>query len=711
MLRVVLSVVLVLGAFSYAGADAKKPTFVDDVVPVLKQHCVTCHSDDKQKGGLNMATFGVTMQGGASGAVVTAGDPDKSRLYTMSAHKEEPKMPPKADKIPDAQLDVLRLWIEQGARENSGSKVNVPVKPKVDIGLKAITKGKPEGLPPMPQLGKLKIDPILRARRPGAVLALAASPWAPIVAVGGQKQVILYHANTGDLLGVLPFEHGQINSLKFSRNAKFLLAAGGRGGASGKAVLYNIETGAKVAEVGASETDAILSADISADQTMIAVGTTTRLVRVYAIADGSVVHQIKKHTDWVTSVEFSPDGVLLATGDRNGGVFVWESATAREFQSLRGHTAMITDLSWRADSNLLATASLDTTIKLWELENGGMVKNWAAHPGGVESVRFSMDGRIATTGRDKLTKLWDANGAIQKQFDAFADLGLRVTVSHDNTRVIAGDWSGVLKMWTIADAKTYAIVDTNPLPIAEQTKLTEQAVTAGEAKVKAMTDAFAAAQAKAKLANDAFVAAQANVAKLTAEMAATQKAVVDHTNVVNMTTPQVAPAKAEVDKWVGMNTATVNKAAALDVTGPIFADTAKKIQDAAAKAPQNPDLANAAKLSLAVAQQQTAELVVVKKAIADGAVALKAATDKQAALGKVIADNQAALTAAQAKVVALPPLVKAATDAVPPAKVVADTANGAVTSSKVALDAAVAELAATKAKLERLKSQGTVAVK
>ncbi|MGL4422660.1 MAG: c-type cytochrome domain-containing protein, partial [Gemmataceae bacterium] len=331
-------------------ADAKKPTFEEDIKPILVQHCASCHSNDKQKGGLNLASFAATMQGGSSGAVVMAGNPDKSRLYTLTAHTEEPKMPPSGTKIEQAKIDLLKLWVEQGARENAGSKVSVAMKPKTEIGLKSIAKGRPEGAPPMPQPGKLAQDPLVKARRPGAVLAMAASPWAPLVAVGSQKQVLLYHADQGELLGVLPFPQGQVQSLKFSRNGQFLLAAGGRGGQSGKAVLFNIITGQKVTELGI-EADAILSADISADQTQIAVGSPSKLVRIYSTADGSVLREIKKHTDWVTAVEFSPDGVLLATGDRNGGIFVWESFTGREYFSLRGHTAMITDISWRDDSN------------------------------------------------------------------------------------------------------------------------------------------------------------------------------------------------------------------------------------------------------------------------------------------------------------------------------------------------------------------------
>jgi hypothetical protein len=697
-----LSLVTLLAGGRVAVADPQKPTYDQDVLPIFKQHCTGCHGNDKQKSDLNLATYAALQKGGSSGAVIVPGNPDKSRVFTLTAHKEEPKMPPKGDRIPDAQLNTLRLWVEQGGRENAMGKVSVPAK-TADIGLKSVVKGRPSGPPPMPAAGKLKLDPVVRARRAGAVLALATSPWAPLAAVGGQKQVILYNTDTAQLVGVLPFDHGQINCIRFSRNAQFVLVAGGRGGQSGKAVLYKVETGEKVVEVGI-ESDAILSADISADQTQIAVGSPSKLIRVYSTTDGSVVREIKKHTDWVTAVEYSPDGVLLATGDRNGGLFVWEAFTGREYFSLRGHTAMITDLSWRDDSNVLASASEDTTVKLWEMENGGAIKSWGAHGGGAESVRFAHDGRLASTGRDKVTKLWDQNGTAQKSFEAFPDLGLRVAVTHDNARVIAGDWSGVVREWNAADAKVVATLDANPLPAAERAKAAEAAVVAADAKVKAAQAAFDAAAAKAKQATDALTAAQANLNTINANLVAANKAVTDSTAAANAAKPAMDAAKAEADKLGPPAVAAANKVVALEAVVAAETVATKAIADAAAKAPANPELAAASKRAADALAVLNKDLTAARTASTAAATALKAATDKHAAATKTYTDAMTALAAAQKNVAAYTPMVKPATDAVAPAKAGADAANAAVAPAKAALDAATAEAATAKTALTQLKA-------
>jgi WD40 repeat protein len=134
--------------------------------------------------------------------------------------------------------------------------------------------------------------------------------------------------------------------LRFSRTGDLLLAAGGKPVQSGKAVLFDVRTGNRVATVG-DERDVILAADVTPDGKLIAIGGPGKTVRVYAAADGKLVYEIKKHTDWITALEFSPDGTRLATGDRSGSIFLWEAVGGGTVGSLAEHKDAITSLSWR----------------------------------------------------------------------------------------------------------------------------------------------------------------------------------------------------------------------------------------------------------------------------------------------------------------------------------------------------------------------------
>jgi WD40 repeat protein len=122
----------------------------------------------------------------------------------------------------------------------------------------------------------------------------------------------------------------------------------------------------------------------------------------------------------------------------------------------------VTDVSWRSDSNVLASAGEDGAIKLWNMEDGKQLKSTNAHGQGVTSIDFTHDGRLASCGRDRVAKLWDPAGKQQRAFEPFADLALEVAITHDGARVVAGDWTGEIRMWDAADGKRAATLTSNP---------------------------------------------------------------------------------------------------------------------------------------------------------------------------------------------------------------------------------------------------------
>src|SRR5271168_3163813 len=115
LFTVVFSAVLslALGAVSAEMVDdapKEKVTYQDNVVSIFRNRCGSCHNPDKQKGGLNLDNYGSAMQGGGSGKVIEPGNAADSTLFLSVTHKEEPKMPPNAPKIPDAEIELIRKW-------------------------------------------------------------------------------------------------------------------------------------------------------------------------------------------------------------------------------------------------------------------------------------------------------------------------------------------------------------------------------------------------------------------------------------------------------------------------------------------------------------------------------------------------------------------------------------------------------------------------
>jgi mono/diheme cytochrome c family protein len=395
-----------LAGVTAPAADAKKVTYEDDVLPIFRDNCLKCHNPDKLKGDLDLTSFSAVVKGGGSGATLNSGDPDGSLLFKSITHAEEPEMPPKA-KLSDKEIATIRQWIAGGMLQGANSKALAANKPTVDLALKAGAIGKPDGPPPMP--GPLSLEPFVRATRGSALAALAASPWAPVVALAGPHQISLYHTGDLEFLGVLPFPEGLPCDVKFSRNGKLLLAGGGRGGHSGLVAVWDLAKAERVITIG-DQFDSVLAADISSDQQWIALGGPDRILKIYQTKDGALAHRLKKHTEWVTAVEFSPDSKYLATGDRNGGLVLWEAASGQEMFNLPGHRGAITAITWRSDSELVASSSEDGTLKLWKASDGSALRSINANPGGSLSARFTHDGRIVTCGRDNKVQIWDVSG-------------------------------------------------------------------------------------------------------------------------------------------------------------------------------------------------------------------------------------------------------------------------------------------------------------
>jgi Planctomycete cytochrome C/WD domain, G-beta repeat len=678
MKRIPLLLTLIVLASGAQAADTPQPkiTYDDHILPILRDNCFACHGQDKQKAGLSLHNYTKLMQGSSSGAVVKPGDPSGSALYGVVAHTVEPFMPPKSPKL-EKEAELLRKWIEGGALENMGSKAVVG-KPNVEIGLKTVSRGKPEGPPPMPP-ASLSLDPVVHTTRANAATALAASPWAPLVAVAGQKQVLLYNSDTCDLLGVLPFPEGTIQVLKFSRNASLLLAAGGHPGKTGRVVVWSVTTGKRIVEVG-EETDSVLAADISPDQTQIALGGPSKVIRIYGTKDSKLIHEIRKHTDWITSLEYSPDGVLLATGDRNGGLQVWESFTAREYFSLRGHTAAITEICWRADGNVLASTSEDTTVRLWEMENGGQIRTWGAHGGGSQSINFAKDGRLVSAGRDRTVKLWDGNGGAIRTFEAFPDVALRATVTHDGARVLGGDWTGQILVWQTADGKRVGALTPNPAPVAERLEAATKELIALQATHTTLTTTAATSQNQLQAA--------------TAELARLQKLAADSATLIKTATDNLAKAKAASDQAKAALALAQSEAHAKEVLTQALTEASNKVKAAAAAAKDDKALAAAALRANDLVTTITNELTLARKTLQEKQLASQTAD-------AAVAPAQQALTAATANAATAPKMVETQTAAL---KVIQTKAA----ADQAALAPALASLNQAKATVDKLKAATSV---
>ncbi len=447
-------------AMAAAEAGLVTVNFADHVLPIFKSRCASCHNEDKRRGGLSLESYASALAGGSSGAVLVPGDPDGSRLLRLVSRVEEPNMPPSGDPLTEEQLNTIREWILQGAGADAAAKKMASQAAEAPTEEGVFVAAVFADTPPLPEAALP--TPAVETDRGVAARAVATSPRAPLVAVGGYHQVLLYRADDWTCLGALPFPEGSIQTLTFSVNGEVLLAAGGMPGASGAVAAWNVRTGERTGTYDGGY-DTVLAADISPDHSMVAVGGPNKVVRVYS-ADGTELYKLDVHTDWILAVRFSPDGELLATADRAGGLYLWQAANGRPVENLRGHDGAIHALAYSADSALLASAGADGTVQVWDTWQYKRVRQFRAHANGVMSVDFAANGELVTTGADRLAKRWDGAGKEIKAYEALPDWGYQVDLVADDSLVLAGVWTGDIFVWDAASGERVAALSTRPQP-------------------------------------------------------------------------------------------------------------------------------------------------------------------------------------------------------------------------------------------------------
>jgi hypothetical protein len=108
-------------AATQPGAVGPRVDFVRQIKPILDKRCLECHSEEKRKGGLSLASYADVLDGGRNGAAVRPGTSVRSLIVHRVTGRIEPQMPKDEDPLTPSEIALLRQWIDQGARETPAS--------------------------------------------------------------------------------------------------------------------------------------------------------------------------------------------------------------------------------------------------------------------------------------------------------------------------------------------------------------------------------------------------------------------------------------------------------------------------------------------------------------------------------------------------------------------------------------------------------------
>ncbi|SCA55146.1 conserved exported hypothetical protein [Candidatus Terasakiella magnetica] len=114
---------LTFATTAMAGNIPTNPSFSKDVMPILEKNCARCHTGDgegKMASGFSMENYEDILKGTKHGAVIVKGDASLSNLVRMIEGQTDAalKMPHNTRRLEKDDRNVIRRWINQGAKNN-----------------------------------------------------------------------------------------------------------------------------------------------------------------------------------------------------------------------------------------------------------------------------------------------------------------------------------------------------------------------------------------------------------------------------------------------------------------------------------------------------------------------------------------------------------------------------------------------------------------
>jgi WD40 repeat protein len=292
--------------------------------------------------------------------------------------------------------------------------------------------------------------------------ALAISPdGTEVVAAVSQrdKAVILrWDAATGKVLPARYPTTSQICALCFSADgSKLLTASEDTVGMveekittiPGRVITWDSKTGMKLAELG----DLSRNVAFSADGSRFARGMTGKSVEIIDIGTGK---RLAEFAEPHAQFAFTPDSKRLVIGS-GGAIRLWDIDANNEAVPLEGKPrALSVRPRFSADGRLLAVTQYDASanyVQFWDVATGKQIRFATGHPGAIDGLAYSPDGRqLATFSEDTLLIFDPKTGEVLHRWVGHKASINQIAFSPDGKLLASASFDGTIGLWDPATA-------------------------------------------------------------------------------------------------------------------------------------------------------------------------------------------------------------------------------------------------------------------
>jgi WD40 repeat protein len=231
--------------------------------------------------------------------------------------------------------------------------------------------------------------------------------------------------------------------------------------------------------------------DFTPDSTQLLIQANPHTVFLWNIAENTVARTFEgQFYSQRHSAHFTQDGRTLAVMLEEGWpaktsfVRFFAAATGKQIRFSTGHPGTVNGLAYSPDGRLLATISNDTLL-VFDPKTGEELRRWIGHKSSVEQIAFSPDGKLlASASVDGTIGFWDpATGKEQRRLKT-TDSVSSIAFSRDGSALLAVSKDGALRSWDVAKGRL-----TLPSPPGGEGKQGNPSPPGGEGRVRGILPA------------------------------------------------------------------------------------------------------------------------------------------------------------------------------------------------------------------------------
>jgi len=437
---------VVLGLLLPFVAQAQQASsFAKDVAPIFQANCSGCHAANVRMGSLDLDTYEGLEKGGNHGKVFVSGKSEESRLYLMITGKAAPAMPLTGKPLAEGEIEIIQKWIDAGAQPPTAEEAK-------ELAARLAKPTIPEIKPQMAMKSQIG--------------ALAYRPDGKLLALGTYKEVRLDDPATGKTLATLPGHAEAIRAIAFSRDGKYLAAAGGLPARWGEVKIWDVDA-RKDQRTIKGHYDCIYAVAFSPDGKSVATSSYDKLIKLWDVDTGKEIRTFKDHIDAVYALAFTPDGKRLVSGAADRTVKVWDVATGARLYTLSEPQDGLNAIALDPSGQHVAAGGLDKTIRVWSLgpKSGTLINSLIAHEDAILQLAYSPDGKLlVSSAADKTMKVFKAGDLSEiKTFDQ-PDWVLALGFSPDGKTAAAGRFDGTIQFYDVGQMLGAPVSQARNLP-------------------------------------------------------------------------------------------------------------------------------------------------------------------------------------------------------------------------------------------------------